>query len=353
MLDITSLVNASCSGLPDGLALVTTPHTTCGLLVNEWERGLSSDLSDFFSELSPSDKPALHNDVAGRPSRDPGWEGEAERAGAAGWDLDDPEVLARWRKQEPANAHAHLLTSLLSTSLALPVANGSVALGAYQSVIFADADAPRSRTFAVTLFPSPPPPSSPPPPPLRASLSAALLSPSPGSLLPALLAPLLGTPSAPLRGRYRLLHSPGEPYRSSPFFWSLRAEHASRSPSLADAALAFTDGIPFKRSGPAFQTLTATSILSEVAVTASLPPLPPQTSTMVTEATVRPGAGANEYLVSAVSTSIRASSLFPFLSGLSAPSGALGSEARARDWTDGDVRVTEVGGELLVWERVG
>jgi thiamine phosphate synthase YjbQ (UPF0047 family) len=40
-----------------------------------------------------------------------------------------------WRDSEPKNAHAHILSILLSSSLSIPVHEGQLALGAWQSVI--------------------------------------------------------------------------------------------------------------------------------------------------------------------------------------------------------------------------
>jgi thiamine phosphate synthase YjbQ (UPF0047 family) len=43
--------------------------------------------------------------------------------------------LEDWRDSEPKNAHAHILSILLSSSLSVPVHEGQLALGPWQSVI--------------------------------------------------------------------------------------------------------------------------------------------------------------------------------------------------------------------------
>jgi hypothetical protein len=52
-----------------------------------------------------------------------------------------------WRDSEPKNAHAHILSILLSSSLSIPVHEGQLALGPWQSVIMVS---PCSITFQST-----------------------------------------------------------------------------------------------------------------------------------------------------------------------------------------------------------
>lgn len=53
--------------------------------------------------------------------------------------------------QEPVNCHSHLIAMLLGTSEAIPVSDGELMLGTWQSVIMAELDGPRTRTVAVSV----------------------------------------------------------------------------------------------------------------------------------------------------------------------------------------------------------
>ena len=48
---------------------------------------------------------------------------------------------------EPMNAHSHLMAITLSTSEVIPVVEGQLALGTYQSILFFELDGPRQRTI--------------------------------------------------------------------------------------------------------------------------------------------------------------------------------------------------------------
>ena len=66
-----------------------------------------------------------------------------------GWDVDDPVELQRWRDQEPINAHSHLAAMLLGSSETVPVTNGELVLGQWQSVMMVDTDGPRERKVGI------------------------------------------------------------------------------------------------------------------------------------------------------------------------------------------------------------
>ena len=73
-----------------------------------------------------------------------------------------------------------------------------------------------------------------------------------------------------LEGRWQLVYSSVEQFRSSPFFWAFQ-EGLVGNRSIAGAIFAFTDSIPGARVGEAYQTLSFSSssasagrLLSEV-----------------------------------------------------------------------------------------
>lgn len=59
--------------------------------------------------------------------------------------------MEEWRAQEPINAHGHLLSMLLGNSEAVPVRQGCMQLGTWQSVMLVDLDGPRDRKVSLTF----------------------------------------------------------------------------------------------------------------------------------------------------------------------------------------------------------
>lgn len=154
------------SGMQDGLITVISRHTTTSLTINEWESRLADDIAASLLKLMPPDERSSspealegvtykHNDIDLRPfgeTNNPNTE-EAQRCRENGWDVDDPMQLKAWRDQEPINAHSHLLSILAgSGSESIPVVDGKMVLGQWQSVLLLDLDGPRDRTVGVQLM---------------------------------------------------------------------------------------------------------------------------------------------------------------------------------------------------------
>lgn len=55
---------------------------------------------------------------------------------------------------DPSHAWSHMAASLLGPSLTIPVTDGLLALGTWQSVMLIELDGPRERTVSVTLLPA-------------------------------------------------------------------------------------------------------------------------------------------------------------------------------------------------------
>lgn len=98
-------------------------HTTTAIAINENEERLLVDIQHYLKRLAPPDAPYLHNDLHLR---------------------DVPP-------DEPENAHSHLMAITLSTSEVIPIVEGKLALGTYQSILFLDLDGPRQRTLFVQI----------------------------------------------------------------------------------------------------------------------------------------------------------------------------------------------------------
>lgn len=106
------------AGIGRGFALCTVPHTTCGLCVNEDEAGLREDLVRLASRLV---------------------------------DVVRPEEGFRHDRVDD-NARAHLTAVLLGHSVVLPVAEGNLVLGTWQSLFLIEIDGPRSRRLDLAFL---------------------------------------------------------------------------------------------------------------------------------------------------------------------------------------------------------
>jgi secondary thiamine-phosphate synthase enzyme len=105
-------------GVAKGILIVNTLHTTVALFVNEFQSALIHDLGAVLQKLVPR---------------------------RAGYRHDDPAHSDCDR----GNGHAHLRSMLLGRSVAVPVAEGEIVLGQYQSIILAELDGPRERQVTV------------------------------------------------------------------------------------------------------------------------------------------------------------------------------------------------------------
>lgn len=116
-VDITSEVQ-SCvqkSGVQDGICILSVPHTTAGLVVNEnWDPSVRVDILAVLDRLVP-------------------WQ-------------------ANYRHTE-GNAAAHIKSCLVGISEMLLVEAGKLKLGTWQGIFFAEFDGPRRRRVFVRVIP--------------------------------------------------------------------------------------------------------------------------------------------------------------------------------------------------------
>lgn len=115
LLHLTSVRN--------GQVLVFSRHTTTALAINENEERLLEDVKIHLEKLAPPSGSYLHNDLHLR---------------------DVPD-------DEPINAHSHLMAMMLSTSEVIPVVDGKLALGTWQSILFFELDGSRKRSVSVQI----------------------------------------------------------------------------------------------------------------------------------------------------------------------------------------------------------
>jgi secondary thiamine-phosphate synthase enzyme len=110
VVDVTEQVR-KCVPTNADRVTVFSEHTTTGVTVNEAESRLLSDFETALPDLVP----------------DSGWQHD---------EIDD-------------NADAHVRSLLLGPDVTIPVVDGSLALGRWQSVLFVECDGPRRRTVRV------------------------------------------------------------------------------------------------------------------------------------------------------------------------------------------------------------
>ena len=125
IVNLTPKINSvlASSGISNGFAIISSQHTTTALFINEFEERLLEDIKTFFRTLVPANKNYLHNDIHLRDC------------------LPD----------EPENAHSHIMAMLLSNSEIVPVVDSKLAIGQWQSIMFAELDGPRKRTVQVQI----------------------------------------------------------------------------------------------------------------------------------------------------------------------------------------------------------
>ncbi len=111
------------TSVKNGQALIFSRHTTTALIINEDETRLLEDIRTYLKKLAPPTDSYLHNDLHLR---------------------DVPP-------DEPENAHSHLMAMTLSTHEIIPIMDGKLALGTYQSLMLVELDGPRERTFFVQV----------------------------------------------------------------------------------------------------------------------------------------------------------------------------------------------------------
>jgi secondary thiamine-phosphate synthase enzyme len=103
----------SASGIRNGLVHVFAPHATGVLILTENDEALLNDTKALFEKIAP--KHAAY--------------------------------------QHPSNAHSHLRSMLLPPDKTLPIVNGQVTFGTWQSLFFVETDVyPRKRTLVIQIM---------------------------------------------------------------------------------------------------------------------------------------------------------------------------------------------------------
>ena len=116
------------SGVTEGAAVAFCSHTTCALLINEWEDGALADFRARMQSTVPEEIYYAHDD-------------------------HDLRTQNLQESHERRNGHSHVKAMLLSaTSHAVPVSAGEPMLGRWQRLLFVELDDPNERRVIFHVF---------------------------------------------------------------------------------------------------------------------------------------------------------------------------------------------------------
>jgi secondary thiamine-phosphate synthase enzyme len=117
LIDITPQIRdvVRKSGIQSGICILTVPHTTAGVVVNEnWDPSVCEDVLATLDRLVPWHMNYAHSE---------------------------------------GNAAAHIKSCLVGTSELLHVDGGNLSLGRWQGILLAEFDGPRRRRVLVRVIP--------------------------------------------------------------------------------------------------------------------------------------------------------------------------------------------------------
>jgi secondary thiamine-phosphate synthase enzyme len=113
-VNITSQVAGAVREKEGSLVHIYTPHTTCGLIINEEaDPNVIRDIMESLDRMVPADYPYRHLE---------------------------------------GNSDAHIKAALTGSSVSIPLSGGALKLGTWQGIFFMEFDGPRERKVMVTLI---------------------------------------------------------------------------------------------------------------------------------------------------------------------------------------------------------
>jgi secondary thiamine-phosphate synthase enzyme len=111
LIDITAMVEdrLQSAGITRGICMLFNPHTTAGLTINEGaDPAVRQDIIDGLRKMVPMDHPFSHLE---------------------------------------GNSPAHIMASLMGSSLTVFIKDGRITLGTWQRIFFCEFDGPRTRSL--------------------------------------------------------------------------------------------------------------------------------------------------------------------------------------------------------------
>ena len=114
VIDITGTVNGLIrkQGWRDGLFALHVLHTTCALTTADLDPGTDLDMLDAFEEMIPK--------------------------------------LKYRHPHDPSHVGEHIMSSIIGSSLTIPIQDGSFILGTWQRVVLVELSGPRERAVLVS-----------------------------------------------------------------------------------------------------------------------------------------------------------------------------------------------------------
>ena len=113
-INITGQVLSAIKGRAGKLLHVYTPHTTCGIIINEdADPDVMRDIIERLGQIAPADHPYRHRE---------------------------------------GNSDAHIKASLTGASVSIPFAGTSPTLGTWQGIFLMEFDGPRERRIIVSVI---------------------------------------------------------------------------------------------------------------------------------------------------------------------------------------------------------
>ena len=127
-IDITPQVAAIThrSGVQNGMVVVFSKHTTAAIKINENEPELIRDMERLVTEVAPPDQYYHHNN----------------------FDVRTVNMM----EDECPNGHAHCQHLLLNTSETVPLVDGKLQLGVWQSIFLVELERSRPRDVIIQIL---------------------------------------------------------------------------------------------------------------------------------------------------------------------------------------------------------
>ena len=127
-IDITDPVQkyVAQSNVKNGFVVVFSTHTTASIKINENEPLLIQDMEQFLERIAPRNGHYKHNDFTIR--------------------------TVNMNEDECPNGHAHCQHLLLGNSETMPIIDGVLQYGKYQSIFLIELDRPRPREVMVQVL---------------------------------------------------------------------------------------------------------------------------------------------------------------------------------------------------------
>ena len=112
--DVVRIVGKS--GVREGTVLVSAMHITAGVYVNDWEDGLIDDFQQWLEKLAPAG------------------------------------LMYRHHETGEDNADAHLKRTIMGHQVVLPITKGTLDLGPWEQVFYAEFDGQRKKRVVVKVM---------------------------------------------------------------------------------------------------------------------------------------------------------------------------------------------------------